>query len=284
MRIAFLLQASEHAPHGPRLARVTAETVDRLRARGVQVDLLVAGADVLDVTGLRPQHDLYVLKSKAPLTHSLAGALTTLGAPVVNSYRASILTWDKVATTAVLATAGIPVPRSWATGQASALHPLMDQGPLWLKPQHGKSGSGVQRVDTLAALEAGDWEAVDPYGYPMPVFAQRDVPSGGQDFKVYVVGQQAWALVKHWPPRSPQDKLGIVVPLPAAIRAAALAVGRALGLELYGVDFLLLQDGSGEFAVVDVNAFPGYNGLDEAPAALADYLFQRARMGAVAWG
>ena len=73
-----------------------------------------------------------------------------------------------------------------------------------------------------------------------------------------------------------------MVPLPDSIRAAALAAGYALGLELYGVDFLLPQDGSGDFAVVDVNAFPGYNGLDDAPAALADYLFERARLGAVA--
>lgn len=277
MRIAFLLQASKADPHGPGLARVTAETVARLRERGAQVALLVAGAQVLDLAALaRPQHDLYVLKSKAPLTHSLAGVLEVAGASVVNTFSASTLTWDKIATTAVLAAAGIPVPASWATGRADALRSLLATAPLWVKPQHGKSGSGVHRV-THAAELSGSTEVLDAYGFPMPVFAQRDIPSGGQDFKVYVIGDRLWSVIKPWPPRTPQDKIGVPVPLPEPIRAAALAAGRSLGLELYGVDFLLPPDAPDDFVVVDVNAFPGYNGLGEAPAALADYLYERAR-------
>ena len=43
----------------------------------------------------------------------------------------------------------------------------------------------------------------------------------------------------------------------------------ALGLDVYGVDFLVAGD---EFFAVDVNAFPGYKGVPQAPAAIADYL------------
>ena len=279
MRIAFLLQASKADRHGPGLARVTADTIARLRERGAQVDVMVAGAQVLEMAALaRPQHDLYVLKSKAPLTHSLAGVLEVAGASVVNTFSASTLTWDKIATTQALAAAGVPVPASWATGRAAALRPLLITGPLWVKPQHGKSGRGVRRVEGPAGLDASlADEPLDPYGFPLPLFAQRDVASGGLDFKVYVVGDRVWSIVKPWPPRTPHDKIGTSVPLQPVIREAALATGHALGLELYGVDFLLPQDGSGEFYVVDVNAFPGYNGLAEAPAALADYLYQRGR-------
>lgn len=277
-RIAFLVQRSKADPHGPPVARVTAETVDRLRDRGAQVDLLVAGAEALDLATLqRPQHDLYVLKTKASLPHSLAGVIEVAGARVVNTFRASILTWDKIATTGLLAAAGIPVPPSWATGQVAMLQPLLAAEALWVKPQHGKSGSGVRRVDAGAELDGTDAESIDPYGFPRPVFAQRDIPAGGRDFKVYVVGDRLWSLVKRWPPRRPEDKIGAPVPLPSTIGEAALAAGRALGLELYGVDFLLPTDGSGMFFVVDVNAFPGYNGLAEAPAALADYLYAEAR-------
>ena len=271
MRIAFLLDP-------PRaLARVTTETVAGLRARGAQVDLLSVG-EVMDLSDLQLQHDLYVLKSKSALTHSLAGAIEAAGGYVINSFRSSVLTWDKVATTGVLAAAGVRVPASWTSGETSMLTPLMQAGPLWLKPQHGKSGSGVRRFDDRAELEQhAPPQNVDPFGYPVPLFAQRDVPSGGVDFKVYVIGERMWSMTKHWPPRGPEDKLGTPVPLPDAIGEAALTAGRALGLELYGVDFLLPRDGSGEFAVVDVNAFPGYNGLVEAPAALAEYLFDRVR-------
>ena len=58
-----------------------------------------------------------------------------------------------------------------------------------------------------------------------------------------------------------------------AVRDAALACGRALGLELYGVDFLEAGD---KFFAVDVNALPGYKGAPEAPRALVDYLYRRA--------
>ena len=276
MRIAFLLLASRADPHGPGLARVTAETIDRLRERGAHVDLMVAGAETLEVAALRPQNDLYVLKSKAPLTHSLAGALESFGARVVNPFRASVLTWDKVATTAVLAASGVPVPASWTSGRADRFRPLLEGGPLWIKPQHGKSGTGVHRVSHAAELDAHT-EVLDPYGFPTPFFAQRHIPSGGQDLKVYVVGERLWSLVKPWPPRTPQDKIGVPVALPEPIRAAALAVGRSLGLELYGVDFLLPPDAPDEFVVVDVNAFPGYNGLGDAPTALADYLYEQGR-------
>jgi ribosomal protein S6--L-glutamate ligase len=257
---------------------VTAETLARLRERGAQVDVLVAGAEVLDVAALtliKPQHDLYVLKSKSPLTHSLAGALEVAGAPVVNSFTASMLTWDKLATTRVLAAAGVPVPASWASGRADRFAPLLDGGALWIKPQHGKSGSGVRRVTHATELGAST-EALDPYGFPLPLFAQRDVPSGGRDFKVYVIGDRMWSMTKPWPPPTPGDKSGTPVPLPPAMGEAALTAGRALGLDLYGVDFLVPPEAPEAFAVVDVNAFPGYNGLAEAPAALADYLYQRA--------
>lgn len=275
MRIAFLLEPPRH---GRGIAGVTAETVDRLRARDVQVDLLLAehASAIIDLSNFRPEHDLYVLKSKSALTHSLAGAIEATGGCVVNSFASAVLTWDKIATTGVLAAVGIPVPDSWTAGQPSVLGPLIEEGSLWLKPQHGKSGSGVRRVDDLATLDDEPKPAADTCGYPVPVFAQRDVRSDGFDFKVYVIGDRLWSMVKRWPPRGTQDKIGTPVPLPDSIRSAALAVGRVLGLELYGVDFLFPRDGSGEFAVVDVNAFPGYNGLSEAPAALAAYLFERA--------
>ncbi len=62
----------------------------------------------------------------------------------------------------------------------------------------------------------------------------------------------------------------------ADIRAAALAAGRAMGLEIYGVDFLRSPD-TDEFWVVDVNAFPSYKGIAGATERIADLLLTRAR-------
>jgi glutathione synthase/RimK-type ligase-like ATP-grasp enzyme len=62
--------------------------------------------------------------------------------------------------------------------------------------------------------------------------------------------------------------------VPDAVREATLACGAALGLELYGVDVMRAGD---QFWVVDVNAFPSYKGIEEAPRRIADHLLRRAR-------
>jgi ribosomal protein S6--L-glutamate ligase len=273
VRIAFLIHRSAASVGPAGLSPLTAELVTRLRDDGARVDLIAPEDGPWDVAALRPQHDLYVLKAKTPLTLSLAGALALGGAAVVNSVRSCTLARDKIAATAVLAGRGVPVPPSWATGRATRLRSLLEDGPLWLKPHRGSQGVGVRRVDTPAGLDVPDVQT-DPFGLPWPLFAQREVPSDGHDLKVYVVGPRLWAITRLFPARSTQDKIGTPAVLPPQVRMAALACGRALGLELYGVDVLVAGD---RFCVVDVNAFPGYKGVEEAPRQLAAYLHARAR-------
>jgi ribosomal protein S6--L-glutamate ligase len=199
----------------------------------------------------------------------MAGAVTAAGARVVNTFEASSLTRDKLASTIVLAGRGVPVPTSFATGQTHLLRQIPGGGPVWLKPPRGSQGVGVQRLASAADLAADTALVRDAYDLPLPLFAQAEVPSGGFDLKVYVVGERMWAIRRPFPARSLADKLGEPARVSPPIRDAALACGAALGLELYGVDFLVAGD---EFFVVDVNAFPGYKGIPEAPAAIADYL------------
>jgi ribosomal protein S6--L-glutamate ligase len=249
------------------------EVVVRLQALGVKVDLVVPEAALHDVASLQPRHDLYVLKSKSPLALSLAGALTEAGARVVNTFWSSNLARDKIAATAVLAAFGVPVPPSWAAGKPAHLRTLLHDRPLWVKPQRGSRGAGVRRLN--GPHEIDDLDAPqDPYGLPLPLFAQHEAPSNGRDLKVYVVGSHTWAITRPFPALTVADKQGQPVPLPENIHACALKVGKALGLEIYGVDFLTAHD---KFWVVDVNAFPGFKGVPEAPRCIARHLFDRTR-------
>jgi ribosomal protein S6--L-glutamate ligase len=271
MRIAFLLQRSRPERPGASLSAVMSEIIDALRARGAHVDLLVPEDKPLDCADLvgEPRYDLYVLKAKTALTLGIAGSLTAAGARVVNTFAASSLTRDKLASTTVLAGRGVPVPPSFATGRADLLGQVLAGGPLWLKPPRGSQGTGVQRLASAADLSASDVLTRDAHDLPVPLFAQAEVPSGGFDLKVYVVGEQMWAIKRPFPARSLAEKLGEPARVSPPIREAALACGAALGLELYGVDFLVAGD---EFFAVDVNAFPGYKGVPAAPAAIAGYL------------
>jgi len=277
MRIAFLLQKSASDVGGSPLSLVTLEIIAHLHRMGAQVDLITPEAAPLDIGAIRPRHDLYVLKSKTPLTLSLAGALTRAGAEIVNTAWSSGLARDKIAATAILAASDVPVPPSWATGGVGHLQPVLKEGPLWIKPPQGSRGVGVRRLSNVAELD-GLETLTDSYGLPLPLFAQREAPSNGRDLKVYVVGEQVWAITRPFPAQTLEDKLGEFIPLSPKIRTAALRVGQALGLELYGVDFLSIRD---QFSVVDVNAFPGYKGVAEAPHFIAQYLYERARRAAV---
>jgi ribosomal protein S6--L-glutamate ligase len=272
-RIAFLMEASETGSDVPRVSPLMEDVITRLRARGARIEILLPENQPLDIAGIRPAHDLYVLKEKSPLILSLAAALTLAGAAVVNTVRACSLTRDKVAATAVLAGAGIPVPPSWTTGQPAQFRSLVAEGPLWLKAPRGSRGSGVSRVTDPAALD-GQAPAADLYGLPLPLFAQREVPSEGRDLKVFVVGKETWGIARKFPARTLEEKVGTPVTVRPDVQEAALASGRALGLELYGVDFL---EADGRFFAVDVNALPGYKGAPEAGRAMADYLYGRAR-------
>jgi ribosomal protein S6--L-glutamate ligase len=272
-RIAFLLQRSS-ADGRPSISAVTAELVARLRQQhGAHVDLLLPEDAPLDLGAFEPAHDLYVLKAKTPLTLAVAAASAASGAIVVNDFEACCLTRDKLASTAVLAAAGVPVPPSWATGRPDLLSGVLTAGPLWLKPQRGSQGLGVRRLASVDELATANIENTDPYGLPLPLFAQSEVPSAGVDLKVYVVGDQMWAISRRFPARTLEEKLGTPTPISSTIRDVAVAAGAALGLQLFGVDFLVAGD---QFWVVDVNAFPGYKGVPEAPAALARYLYQSA--------
>jgi ribosomal protein S6--L-glutamate ligase len=53
----------------------------------------------------------------------------------------------------------------------------------------------------------------------------------------------------------------------------AVICGEAFGLSLYGVDVLETPEGP---VVVDVNEFPNYTGVDEAPAAIGAFLVRLA--------
>jgi ribosomal protein S6--L-glutamate ligase len=271
MRIAFLLQRTQPNDPTPRINPVTDEVIACLRARGVHVDLLVPENDPVVLGEFQSLHDLYVLKSKTPLALSLAGALAMAGAITLNTVESCNLARDKIVCTALLAWRGVPVPPSWATGQPSKL-PHLWEGPLWIKPQRGSKGRGVVRVESPAELGLLKplW---DPFGLPLPLFAQAEVPFEGDVLKVYVVGDRAWAVSKPWPVRTLEDKNGRRAFLPPDIEAAAIACGHALGLEIYGVDVLVRGDA---FYVVDVNAFPGFRGPPEGPACIADYIYERA--------
>src|SRR5207248_7385754 len=92
MRICVLFV--KHPPE--RKSPILPEIVRLLRERGDVVDLSYPDEALTDLSRLRVEHDLYVLKSGSEAALSLAGALHAQGAAILNPYPAAAALRDKI--------------------------------------------------------------------------------------------------------------------------------------------------------------------------------------------
>jgi len=240
---------------------VLVELFDVLRGRGFRVEIGVAEELVVRPETLGVKHDLYILKSHTSLWLSLAGVLHLQGARLLNPYLPCIATRNKIMAARWLCAAGIPIPRSWVTGDLQRLHPVADEKPLIIKPFDGRRGDGIHIV-----RGPGELAAVPPP--EQPVLVQEYIPSNGEDLKVYVIGDEVFGV------RQPSPTKGSTSPrrpcsVSAAVHKNALRCGQVFGLGLYGLDIV---EGPAGPLVVDLNYFPSYRDVPGAAGLLADYI------------
>ena len=257
MRLYFLMGRRPT----PGLSPVMAEVFRRLTGRGFRVESGIAEDRLLRTDELAPQYDLYLLKSYSELALSIAGALHAAGARLLNPYPNGAVARNKIVARRVLSGAGVSTPRTWVTGDFRLLRDLVEETPLILKPYLGYSGTGVRVVRNPRELAA----VPPPEG---PVLVQEYVEALGEDLKVYLVGDDVFAVRKPFSPTSFVVP-GRPVPVPPAVRELALRCGQVFGLGLYGVD--IVESASGLW-VVDVNTFPGYKGVPDAAPRIADFI------------
>jgi ribosomal protein S6--L-glutamate ligase len=258
MRIAFFLKRRRDAGGQSVMPKV----VRLLAGRGVDVDVIDPEDRVTDLTALSPECDLYVLKLRTDTTLSIAGALHAAGAAILNPYPVAAACRDKVVASQLLRRAGVPLPETYVAGNLEQLAPLLDDGPLIVKPHRGSQGRGVRVV------RAPD-ELTHDVGDGGPVFAQRYYEPTGRDRKIYRIGDRIFGVERVWPARTYEEKLGQPFPVPAELRELALRLGAALGITLYGFDVVVTKEGP---YVVDFSPFPGFKGVPYAADLLADYI------------
>jgi ribosomal protein S6--L-glutamate ligase len=267
-RVCFLLERG--IP--PRRNLVVEATVALLEERGVTVRTIYPEEVLLRLDTLAVEADLYLLKSNTELALSLATALEEIGARVLNTCAATERTTNKVLAAATLLAAGLPTPRSLATGQPLRLAGEVEaNGPLILKPHRGHYGLGIVVAHTSSDLLASDACADSDV-----VFAQHYLPHARTDLKVFAVGDQVFGVRKRFVAGESFAQVGEPSGLSPDLEEIARRVGRALGLELYGLD--IVEESDADY-VVDVNSFPGYRGVPDAAGRLTDHILRRAVRG-----
>lgn len=250
-RACILVEADGVAGRNPLLPGLRAE----LGHRGVD---LVAWDPTggVDLPPCAPDADVYLLKSDHPLALAAAGCLHDAGAACLNGYPVTAAAQDKARVLALLSRAGLPVPTTRLVAERDDLAAALAEGTRFVKPLQGFHGIGAGRLGPGDAARAG----------PGPWLVQEPVGEGDSVLKVYGVAD-------HVAVRRMTFRPGVIdaarTPVADAAVVAELAreAAEAAGLVCFGVDFVVGTSGP---VLVDLNPFPGYRSVGEAPEWVAD--------------
>jgi ribosomal protein S6--L-glutamate ligase len=215
--------------------------------------------------GLRPG-DLVLARTRHVLGLALLKEAEARDARSVNPWTALIKVRNKVRATLALARVGLPVPPTYLAHVPGDLRRIpAARFPLILKPFQGDNCGGIQIVRSPQDLQSVRW------GDPL-VLAQPYLDTGGVELKVYVAGEALW-VTRRSSPLARRTEAPLPVALTPALADLARGCREIFRLPLLGLDVLETPEG---LVIVDVNDFPNYTGLEEAPAAIGRLLLEKA--------
>lgn len=188
---------------------------------------------------------------------ALARLFAATGAAVVNPPAVIEACGDKLATSALLAAAGVPVPRTVVAFDAEhALAACEDLGyPVVLKPVVGSWGRMVSRLNDADAV-AAVLEHKEVLGGPshQVVYLQAYLEKPGRDLRAFVIGDRVVAAIyrssDHWITNTARGAQASNCPVTAELEAVALRAARAVGGGVLAVDLAETDDG---LVVIEVN-------------------------------
>jgi ribosomal protein S6--L-glutamate ligase len=198
------------------------------------------------------------------------------GVPVMNSPRAIERAVDKFYTTALLQDAGLATPETIVCDNlAEAMEAVRamlaggpDRGPsgdVILKPIFGSMGHGLVRLsDPDAAFRVlRSLEQVRAVFY-----LQRAIDHGGRDIRAFVIGGRVVGAIERsapdgdWRTNVARGGSARSIELPTEWATLSVRAAAAVGADYAGVDLLPSRDGA--VFVLEVNAIPGWQGLQRA--------------------
>ena len=199
----------------------------------------------------------------------LLGRLAARGTPVVNSPRGLEIAIDKYLSLARMAAAGLPVPRTMVAQSPDAIRAAWHAlgRDCVAKPIFGSRGRGIARITDEASLVTliDAATAAPPAG--SVAYLQEFLPHDGWDVRILLVGKDAFAMRRfavdgEWRTNVSLGGRPEAFSPPADWVELARAAARAVETEIAGVDLLPARDG--RVVVLEVNAVPGWEGLEAA--------------------
>jgi RimK family alpha-L-glutamate ligase len=222
-------------------------------------DVALDACDVVIVRAI-PRGSLEQIVFRVDALH----ALQAVGVRAVNRALAVEHTIDKFLASALLATAGVPTPRTVACERAEDALEAFDRlgGDVIVKPLFGSMGFGMARVEdrdvaqrVFRALE------IERAVY----YVQETLPHDGVDIRAMVVGDRVVAAIERvgdgWRANLARGAAARPIALDDDRAALCVRAAAALGADYAGVDLLRAADGR-EY-VIEVNGIPGWHGVEE---------------------
>jgi tetrahydromethanopterin:alpha-L-glutamate ligase len=192
------------------------------------------------------------------------------GIPVINSPRAIERSVDKFYTTALLQQAGLPVPETVVCeraddAMAAIRRMLAHAGEVIIKPIFGSMGHGLVRLSDPELA----WRVVRPLEQMRSVFyVQRAIDHGGRDIRMFVVGGRVIGAIERIAPagdwRTNVARGGSARRIDVSMEWEGYAVKAAAAVDADYAGIDLVMSSTGEAFVLEVNAIPGWQGLQEA--------------------
>ena len=221
------------------------------------------GCDAVIVRGI-PRGSLEQVIFRVDALH----ALEARGVTCVNGPRTIERTVDKFLASALLAHAGVPTPRTIACERVEdALEAFEELGrDVIVKPLFGSMGAGMTRVDDAdVAYRVFGALALERAVY----YLQEALPHDGRDLRALVVGGRVLAAIERvgagWRANLARGARAEATQLTPEQDRLCLEAAGVLGAGYAGVD--ILRDADGREHVLELNAIPGWRGLQEATRA-----------------
>lgn len=251
--VAFLLGKR------PRASTIFPEVFERLTVAGVEISVHLPHDEEVDQDVVRSA-DLVIQRGLDPAAMRLVADLHVAGVRLINSYAGVLSLTDRV--TMLRSLEGLPVPPTRVVQSWPEVAVAAGERRCVVKSSGGPGRGASLVVGTAEELR------VD-HGLDPPFLVQDYVVAGEFDHKLYLVGDQVRGLLKPSPLAVGHTTDGASFVPERDLVTLARAVRSRLDLDLLGVDVLVSEDGP---VVVDVNDFPGYRGVDDAPALVAEHL------------
>jgi [lysine-biosynthesis-protein LysW]--L-2-aminoadipate ligase len=217
--------------------------------------------------------------------------LNASGVPTVNRGEVAQICGDKILTSATLAAARVPIPKTVvAFTREAALEAIEKMGyPVVIKPMVGSWGRLLAKINDRDAAEAvlEHKETLGSYQHGI-FYIQEYVRKPERDIRAIVMGEQTIGAIyrssTHWITNTARSGQASPCPVTPEIHALCQQAASAVGGGFLAIDLLEHEDG---LLVNELNYTPEWHGFMDAtgipvPDLLIDYLLQVHKTEAVA--